>query len=284
MCCVSLVFLAALCEPLSAQTRDDDLYNNIHAGRVSDVQLALSAGMDPNTKLVRPDNGMAESLLEVSLRAENDEAVFELLRHGADTELGPAWEPYTLLEIVAALGLTRSLDALIQRNPALLVFTNGDPLILAIEAARVEAVEVLLTNMLALTPDYDLYPILNQALRVAVSSDAGSEVMDRLVLSGADPTESLALFVAVSRCSPANVEYVLSKGVDVNGRYEGKHISAYALECFQDRGREDTKAIAASVVTLLASAGSDVCAIASREVPNMERARAALEDLELCAF
>lgn len=280
--CAALAFLAV--ESLGAQTRNDDLYNSIHAGGVSDLQLALSAGMDPNTKLVNPDYDMAESLLEVSFRAKNDEAVLELLRHGADTELGLDSSYYTFFEIVAALGLTRSLEALIRRDPAQLVSTNGDALIYAIEAAQVEAVDILLTNMLALTPEYDLYPILNQALRVAISADAGSEMMDRLLLSGADPTESFALFAAVIRCSPANVEYVLSKGVDPNERYEGKHVAAYALECFQYGDPETSEAVVASVVALLASAGSDVCTVASREVPDLDGARIVLEDHELCPF
>jgi hypothetical protein len=63
-----------------------------------------------------PESDHATSLLELALRAANDDAALELIQRGASTDLGEEFGGHSLLDVSARQGLSRTVSFLINQD------------------------------------------------------------------------------------------------------------------------------------------------------------------------
>ncbi len=273
---------------LHAQVRNDGLYSSIVDGDDSQLRSALNSGLDPDERLFVPDSDQMISLFELSLTAENDGATLELVRRGVATEPPGALEEASLFEILAQLGLPRTLAFLIERSPAEFRATGTEPLSAAIFYNRTEVAGILLEAMMVDMSSRDFQNVLNDALQLAVSTAADVALVQKLIDAGADPDAELALIAAAVRCSPTHAELLLASGADPNPRYsgpalehDGRHVAAFAIACFgTDEDSEIRDAVA--LIRQLLDAGSDVCVYATDSAVTTADMRSVLRNAGIC--
>jgi hypothetical protein len=269
-----------------AQLRNDDLYADVSEKRSDELISGLNAGLSPDALLFVPQSDRSISLLELALRAANDDAAVELMQRGASTDLEEEFFGMPLLDVAAQQGLTRSVSFLIEQDPTVLVRSGGDPLRLAVGYGRTDTARVLLRQMLSVVPAEELQPVPDEALRIAVFEEVEMEFLESLIQAGADPQATpelpAAIWIAVRYCSPDQASFLLQRGVDPNPRHEDVHIAIPAFECFLSEG-DDADADAREILQLLSNGGTDLCSFAGAEAALTSRAESALSDLALCA-
>lgn len=265
-----------------AQVRNDELYASVLEGTAAKLISSFDTGMSPNEAIYVPGSSQTISLLELSVRAANDDATSELLRRGAEPKLEGTLSGRPLIDVLSQQGLTKSLRLLILREPSMLLASDTSPLLLAIGYNRSETARALVEWMLSYLPTDRLQAALNEALVIAGTADADPDLVQDLLDAGADARGTDALIAAAAGCSASNVGLVLAEGADPNRRYESKHVAEYALDCFGEGNvAQDVREFLA-LVRLLHDAGSDICPYAADPLVTTAAARQVVQEAGMC--
>jgi hypothetical protein len=253
-----------------AQT-DPVLYTSIVEGRTDDIATYLDSGGSPDAELRIPNSDRRIHVLELAMRARNEQAALLLLQRGAGVA-----DPTLHVEWAAELGFRDVVALLLDRYPAALLETRpaSHPLIIAIANRHQGVAEFLLHRMTRIVGGAELQATLDEALMAAVGvsdrQNGDKAIVNDLLRAGASAANTSVLAGAILRCDADLVSTFLESGADPRKGYDVGRGSQtpveYAVRCFE---RADVTAEAAkAVLTQLEKAGANPCLIWNRpELP-----------------
>jgi hypothetical protein len=250
-----------------AQLADDVLYASIVGGETQAISAHLNMGGDPNAELSIPNVNEEISLLELSMRARNEQAAVLLLEAGAMVD-----DVGLLIEWAAEVGFSDVMRFLLDEDPGRLLAMRPDshPLVIAIGYGHHDVASLLLDRMTGIIGGAERQEILNEALMAATATYGGDEgdelLVDDLLKAGASASTTLVLAGAVLQCDPGLISVFLAAGADPGKQYDagrgGFAPIEYAVRCFE---RDDIASeTAEAVLEELTDAGADLCLLANR--------------------